>query len=163
MANCTDILMWSSMMTAEQIASLQPALSALIPTLFLSVSVSNNLPRPKDSWIAVSAAAIAATMLTAHGLGLDIFRIDIKISESVAFAILHEQDGFAKQEPMTAERAGEILGAQRSLFHSKFAALHTSWLWLLLPIILTTAFVIFGAWRSAVKAREAEADTVDER
>lgn len=27
--------------------------------------------------------------------------------------------------------------------------------WLLLPIILTTVFVIFGAWRSAVKAGDA--------
>ena len=32
---------------------------------------------------------------------------------------------------------------------------------LLLPIILTTAFVIFGAWRSAVKAREVEDEAVD--
>ncbi len=35
-----------------------------------------------------------------------------------------------------------------------------SWPWLLLPIILTTAFVIFGAWRRAV--RDAEVDAVGE-
>ena len=32
--------------------------------------------------------------------------------------------------------------------------------WLLLPIILTTAFVIFGAWPRAV--RDAEVEPVDE-
>jgi len=31
---------------------------------------------------------------------------------------------------------------------------------ILLPLILTTAFVIFGAWRSAV--RDAEVEVVDE-
>ena len=30
MTNCTDILMWSSIMTAQQMAALQPALGALI-------------------------------------------------------------------------------------------------------------------------------------
>ena len=32
-----------------------------------------------------------------------------------------------------------------------------SWFWLLLPIILTTAFVIFGAWRRASRDAEVEA------
>ena len=35
-----------------------------------------------------------------------------------------------------------------------------SWLLLLLPLILTTAFVIWGAWRRAV--RDAEVEAVDE-
>jgi hypothetical protein len=35
-----------------------------------------------------------------------------------------------------------------------------SWPWLLLPIILTTAFVIFGAWRRAV--RDATGEPVEE-
>ena len=35
-----------------------------------------------------------------------------------------------------------------------------SWLWLLPPLTLTTAFVIFGAWRRAV--RDAEVEAVDE-
>ena len=30
------------------------------------------------------------------------------------------------------------------------------------PVILTTAIVIFGAWRSAVKAREPEAEALDQ-
>ncbi len=34
------------------------------------------------------------------------------------------------------------------------------WFWLLRPIILTTAFVIFGAWRRAV--RDAGVEAVDE-
>ena len=38
----------------------------------------------------------------------------------------------------------------------------TSWPWLLLPIILTTAFVIWGAWRNAVRARDAEVEEVGE-
>ena len=35
-----------------------------------------------------------------------------------------------------------------------------TWPWLLTPIILTTAFVIFGAWRRAV--RDSEVDAVGE-
>ncbi len=34
--------------------------------------------------------------------------------------------------------------------------------WLLLPIILTTVFVIFGAWRSAVKAGDAVGQILEE-
>ena len=35
--------------------------------------------------------------------------------------------------------------------------LEVSWFWLLTPIILTTAFVIFGAWRRAVRDADVEA------
>ena len=35
---------------------------------------------------------------------------------------------------------------------------HVSWLWLLLPIILTTAFIIVGAWRRAVRDAEVDAE-----
>ncbi len=51
-------------------------------------------------------------------------------------------------------------GDDRSWIAKERAKYHVSPLWLLLPIILTTAFVIFGAWRSAV--RDAEVEAVDE-
>ncbi len=38
----------------------------------------------------------------------------------------------------------------------------TQWFSLLLPIILTTAFVIFGAWRSALRDAEVDAFGEDE-
>ena len=36
------------------------------------------------------------------------------------------------------------------------------WPWLLLPIILTTAFVIFGAWKREVRDAEVRAVDADE-
>ncbi len=49
---------------------------------------------------------------------------------------------------------GEIAMARR--YHQ------ASWDLLLLPIILTSAFVIFGAWRSASRARNAKAEIANE-
>ncbi len=49
-------------------------------------------------------------------------------------------------------------GTEWSRIKSAVVAAHeVSWTLLLLPIILTTAFVIFGAWRRAVRDAEVEA------
>ncbi len=67
-----------------------------------------------------------------------------------------------------AERAFYSLPPTRPLMtiafnHARAREVHTvSWLYLLLPIILTTAFVIFGAWRRAVRDTEVAAVGGDE-
>ena len=55
-------------------------------------------------------------------------------------------------------RLGVRLGAGRVAAR---VACHISVLWLLIPIILTTAFVIFGAWRRAVRDAGVEVEGED--
>ena len=106
---------------------------AVVPTVFLTISVSNCLRRLLDPWIAVATALIVATVLAARWLGL-------KLNDALDAASWEDTEFLAEFEDQQ----------------------EVPWLWLLLPLILTTAFVIFGAWRSAVKAREVEAEAVGE-
>ena len=115
----------------------------VLPTLFLSVSVHNS-PREvvRDIWILVAGLLFLGCVWCGFWIGahnaLPTSTLDEWRELVLAYSkIRHEMNAARVQE-----------------------GLRVSWLWLLVPIILTTAFVIFGAWRSAV--RDAEGEPVGE-
>jgi hypothetical protein len=117
---------------------------ALVPMVFLTISVSNSLPRLRDLWIAVSAALTVTTILFARWLGLGESWIDTHIDA------LFGQDNTANT-------------ARANRFFSELADRHEAyWPWLLLALILTTVFVIFGAWRRQWHQRSVRREIADD-
>jgi hypothetical protein len=120
-----------------------PALLAPIPLALLSLSVHNSPINLRDRRI---------------------LRTGIMILLSVAFACLlgeHDADTSVAGLAGYADENGELspgwaAEVKRARHHE------VSWFLLLPPIILTTAFVIFGAWRRAVRGADVEAVGEDE-
>ncbi len=111
---------------------------ALVPTMFYSIAAQGYVLRLRDRGV-LFAGGLFATSL---GLSLWLGMSDVK----TAFDKTGPHSGFSGSFPLALAKARPE--------HA------VSWLYLLLPIILTTAFVIFGAWRRAV--RDAEVDAVGE-
>jgi hypothetical protein len=103
-------------------------LASLLPSIFLSLSKH---PRVLASSVMFSVSVVLSYWIAAHNR-VPSFALDAWIRTVVV-----KDHGSLEQELQFAQ----ILAEQ-----------HVSVFWLLLPIILTTAFVIFGAWRSAVHA-----------
>ena len=127
--------------------------AAVLPTALLSLSRRNNVFKLRDPWTLISCMLLVVTLVLSHRQGFDdaILALDVAVSDRLTL------EGIPNTEEFSEEWTWPI--PSDAVAHQNHVV---SWLWLLLPIILTTAFVIFGAWRSAVKAREVEADAVEE-
>ena len=99
--------------------------AALLPTIFLSLSHHNSPLKLRDPWIVISGVMFSCTIWISHELG-DVYYSGVS--------------PLICSPPRSTIFDDVILPIQRA-----------SWLWLLPPIILTTAFVIFGAWRRGVR------------
>ena len=104
---------------------LRGASMALIPLGLLLLSTSNSVLRLPSPRVVVSGALILASMILSGLLG-----------HADAMTCIHAH--------YSAEHLGDYYRERHAL----------SWLWLLLPITITTAFVIFGACRRAVRDAE---------
>ena len=119
--------------------------TALLPATFLALSVCNGwrdlLRKP---WVLVAAFLFTFALGFVYWLGWH------DISEDVVSVNLMRFEIF-KSDPSRV-----LVPLEKAIAKAKAEAMashEVSWLLLLLPIILTTAFVIFGAWRSAVADR----------
>ena len=108
---------------------------ALISTAFLCLSRHNKVFRLNDRWTLVSSMLLFTTLAFSFWLGMD------DVSEGLPTIDWRE---YWTDEDIRSAQGNHVV----------------SWLRLLLPIILTTAFVIFGAWRRAV--RDAAVEAADE-
>ncbi len=114
---------------------------ALVPIALLSLSVHNSLFKLRDRWI------LMAAILLAGAIGFSDWLAERDADRSYPDVLINY---LPAPPPFT------IHDFVREEYHQ------VSRSWLLLPIILTTAFVIWGAWRRAVKDAEVAAVYEDE-
>ena len=120
---------------------------ASLPTMLVSLSAHNSLVRLRDPWVFLSAAFFLGCMMLVCWLG----------SQDA----LSAQDAWFEAHPLWRVNDAGLLFEDHDRPNPNPRSLQeVSWFRLLLPIILTTAFVIYGAWRRAV--RDAEVDAVGE-
>jgi hypothetical protein len=106
-------------------------LFALAPTIFLSLSIKNSLLHLRTRFLFLSALLMAACSGFTCWLG----------EHDIASHVLELVIG------------GDMSNDDLRALALASDTLPVSWFWLLIPIILTTAFVIFAAWRRAVRNR----------
>ena len=99
----------------------------LLPTVFVFLSASNSPAGLRDPHVLVCAALFAGTIAFSYWIGKH--NVMPGSTWNAYLEMVYEQhDGL---------RAVESIATVRALHH-------VSWLWLLLPVIPTTAFVIWG-------------------
>ena len=119
----------------------------ILPWMFLSLSSWNELlrHRVREPWL------FTCTLMFVSAIGFSYWLGGVDAVD--AFATISGRWDVVPDKVMTLPLVNKFL-AQARLEHT------VSWLWLLLPLILTTAFVIVGAWKIAM--RDAEVEAVDE-
>ena len=122
---------------------------ATLPVLFLSLAAYNSPVRAGRSiLIVVTSVLVAGTVASS-------FLVGVSDSRDSAESLWHAA------APLRRHIDQLVIGlASKAPPPVSGVTATVSWFLLLLPIILTTAFVIFGAWRRAV--RDAEVDAVGE-
>jgi hypothetical protein len=128
--------------TAAQLITIGLAIGAF-PTLLLSLSISNSPAKLRNRHV------LPATIMFC---GCGAWFWWIATQDCAAFHDAYPQD--IDEYGHIVERIDDAVRLEMRNAHE------VSWSWLLLPIILTAAFVIFGAWRSAARDAEARGDAV---
>ena len=116
---------------------------SILPVLFLSLSTHNSPLRSfRSTLTVVTSVLMAGTVGSSFLVGVsDLRSFTERATPHFRHTVQSAMGVPSEAPPEMAEDPATV-----------------SWVVLLLPIILTTAVVIFGAWRRAVKAREAEAE-----
>jgi hypothetical protein len=113
-------------------------LFALVSVIFLSLSIKQSILSLRTRFVLLSAVLIAMST----GFSCWVGELDVAHQ-------IREVEGNGPWDPWRWQRLELDIGP-------------VSWFRFLLPIILTTAFVIFGAWRSAVRDADVQAVGEDE-